>query len=99
MSHVKNLDTMHHVIITQNPGTVLAMYKIMKGPGHNQSMPERYTVIVTLGTTVGLTGRGEEWIVDPVTQEVIARFWNGNFITSSLSHRATDGPTLILKAA
>jgi hypothetical protein len=75
------------------------MYKIMKGPNQNQSTTQRYTVVATLGTTVGLTGHGEEWIIDPVTQEVIARFWNGNFVTSSLSHRATDGPTLILKAA
>jgi hypothetical protein len=58
-----------------------------------------YQIRAALGTTEGLTGNGEEWIVDPVTEEVIARFWNGNFVcqSSSLSlSGAMDGPTLLL---
>lgn len=62
---------------------------------------EIYQIRAAYGTTKGLTGQGEEWIVDPVTGETIVRLWNGNLIvhTSSLSNGAVDGPTLLLEAA
>jgi hypothetical protein len=63
---------------------------------------EVYQIRAALGTTDGLTGQGEEWIIDPSTGETLARFWNGNFVThtSHLSlNGAMDGPTLILEAA
>ena len=66
---------------------------------------EVYQIRAALGTTEGLIGQGEEWIVDPLTNEIIARFWNGNFVTqtSTLSQGSggpMDGPTLpIIEAA
>lgn len=61
---------------------------------------EVYQIRAALGTTAGLTGVGEEWIVDPLTNEIIARFWNGNFVThASLSNGSTDAPTLLIEAA
>ena len=65
---------------------------------------EVYQIRAALGTTAGLTGVGEEWIVDPLTNEIIARFWNGNFVTLSRplsqgSGGPTDGPTLPLTEA
>jgi hypothetical protein len=40
-----------------------------------------YLIATTLGTTEGLTGIGLEQIVDSVSGETIARFWNGNLVT------------------
>lgn len=48
-----------------------------------------YQINTALGTTEGLTGIGLEQIVDAVSGEVIARFWNGSLScmsNSSLSH-------------
>lgn len=62
-------------------------------------MKQTYQIRAAYNTTNGLTGQGEEIIVDAVTGEITARFWNGCFMTqSSLSQRsdATDGDTVIL---
>jgi hypothetical protein len=53
----------------------------------------KYIIPVALSTTNGLTGIGEEWIIDAVTGELIARFYNGNLtaqVTPPLS-LATEG--------
>lgn len=51
-----------------------------------------YQIGTALGTTLPLTGQGLEQIVDPISGEVIARFWNGNFVTHTpLSQQAPAG--------
>lgn len=47
---------------------------------------QTYQIPTALGTTLPLTGQGLEQIADPITGEVIARFWNGNFVTVTHSH-------------
>lgn len=46
---------------------------------------ERYTINAALSTSLPLSGVGDECIIDIVSGEVIARFYNGNFITASSS--------------
>lgn len=61
-----------------------------------------YQIKTTLGTSLPLTGEGEEWIIDAVSGELIAKFWNGNLMThSSLtlsqgSAALTEESTLVL---
>lgn len=48
-----------------------------------------------------LTGEGEEWLLDAVTGEILARFWNGNFLTTKprMTGDAMEGTTLQLEEA
>ncbi len=64
-----------------------------------------YHIKAALSTSLPLSGIGDEAIIDIVTGEVIARFYNGNFVstninksTSPLSSVASNGidATLIL---
>lgn len=47
-----------------------------------------FTIKVAIATSIPLTGEGDECIVDS-TGEVIARFYNGNFIT--VQEKTTEG--------
>lgn len=46
------------------------------------------TIKVAIATSIPLTGEGDECIVDS-TGEVIARFYNGNFVTQHV--KTTEG--------
>lgn len=50
-----------------------------------------YQIMTSLSTTQGLTGFGEEWIIDAVSGKLIAKFWNGNLMTHS-SHSLSQAP-------
>ena len=40
-----------------------------------------YQINAALSTSLPLVGVGDESIIDIVSGEVIARFWNGNFVS------------------
>lgn len=62
-----------------------------------------YQIATTLGTSLPLTGQGLEQIIDPISGETIARFWNGNFVALTHTHKAPaalmEESTLILQEA
>ncbi len=53
-----------------------------------------YQINAALSTSLPLLGVGDESIIDVVSGEVIARFWNGNFV-SHLSH--TQAPAGLME--
>ncbi len=64
-----------------------------------------YKIPTALSTTLPLTGEGEEWVLDVVSGEMIARFWNGNLVSAeclsphSTLSRLKEEPTLLLQGA
>ena len=60
-----------------------------------------YQINAALSTSLPLLGVGDERIIDIVTGETIARFWNGNFVSAplTLNPGLMAESTIVLEAA